>query len=159
ALLENGVDRADPAIRKADEVVRTLAERSDQTYDLALAILFLARVQQATRGPNDALIRRLGERLADGEQEGRWSYQVPIDAGTGTRREPGTGSRRRPRRCVFNQGGNSNTQFALLGIWAAGRHGFEPNATLEAIGAHFRGTQNPGGGWGYYPGPGSTDAM
>ncbi len=45
ALLENGVDRADPAIAAAAEAVRSLAPRSDQTYDLALAILFLARVQ------------------------------------------------------------------------------------------------------------------
>src|SRR4051812_45077548 len=38
ALLENGVEPSDRSIGKAAEVVRVLARRSDQTYDLSLAI-------------------------------------------------------------------------------------------------------------------------
>ena len=57
ALLENGVKADDPSIARAEEVVRTLAERSDQTYDLSLAILFLSRVKKTGQG--DDLIRRL----------------------------------------------------------------------------------------------------
>ena len=56
-------------------------------------------------------------------------------------------------------GDNSNTQFALLGIWAAGRHGFDPNESLGSIDGHFRGTQGPGGRWGYVPGDAGRDAM
>src|ERR1700723_2087931 len=45
ALLENGVVRDAPSISRAREVVVSLAGGSDQTYDLALAILLLARCQ------------------------------------------------------------------------------------------------------------------
>jgi VWFA-related protein len=159
ALLENGVDYADSAIAGAAEAVRTLAPRSDQTYDLALAILFLARAQAQTQGPNDDLIRRLAGRLAGGEQGGMWTYTVPLDrdeAATGSART-GRGMPRKSRRSIVCD--NSNTQFALLGIWAAGRHGFDANEALEAIDGHFRDSQNRDGRWGYRIGQGGTDAM
>jgi VWFA-related protein len=152
ALLENGVDRADPAVAKAERAVRRLAAGSDQTYDLSLAILFLARVGQGARGgPDDGLIRRLAERLAGGGADGFWGYTVPLDAG---------GSRR-GRRWFRNTGpaDNSNTQFALLGIWAAGRHGFDSNEALGAIDRHFRSTRVDGGGWGYRTGMPGENAM
>ena len=79
ALLENGVGADDPAIGRAAEVVRLLAKRSDQTYDLALAILFLARRQAGATGPDDPLIRRLGARLAGGGPGGLWDYGVPLE--------------------------------------------------------------------------------
>ncbi len=168
ALLENGVDPSDKAIGKATEVVRTLAARSDQTYDLALAILFLSRVQPGSRGPHDDLIQRLGRRLAGGGAAGVWDYNVPLEndestTGRGEERPPTSAkkrlnSRSRPRARI-NNGDNSNTQFALLGIWAAGRHGFDSNDTLEAIDGHFRGSQNFPGRWGYKPGMAGTNAM
>ena len=77
ALMENGVARDAPAISRAREVVVELAPASDQTYDLALAILFLARCQQGRRGEADALIQTLGRRLAGGDHEGIWTYTVP----------------------------------------------------------------------------------
>jgi len=155
ALMENGVDRADPVIARAGEVVHTLAIRSDQTYDVALAILFLARTQGGSRGPDDALIRRLAARLAAGEQRGMWSYNVPLER---VERDelPRRPSRSRRLRAV---GDNSNTQFAVLGIWAAGRHGFDPNDTLEAVDQHFRETSGRDGGWAYEPGSGRTNSM
>ena len=168
ALLENGVDPSDKAIGKATEVVRTLAARSDQTYDLALAILFLSRVQPGSRGPHDDLIQRLGRRLAGGGPAGLWNYNVPLDSDESTKdssdeRAPTTAkkrpnSRARPRLRV-SDGDNSNTQFALLGIWAAGRHGFDSNDALEAIDGHFRESQNFPGRWGYRPGMTGTNAM
>ena len=60
ALLENGTSREAHEISKAREVVTTLARSSDQTYDLALAILFLARCQQARTASDDSLIQALG---------------------------------------------------------------------------------------------------
>ena len=66
ALLENGVAREAREISKAREIVTTLARESDQTYDLALAILFLARCQQTRTGDADALIQTLGRRLGAG---------------------------------------------------------------------------------------------
>jgi VWFA-related protein len=168
ALLENGVDPSDRAIGKATEVVRTLAARSDQTYDIALAILFLSRVQPGSRGPQDDLIQRLGRRLAGGAPTGFWNYNVPLESdestkGSSDKPAPATtkkrpNSRARPR-LRLGDGDNSNTQFALLGIWAAGRHGFESNDALEAIDGHFRETQNYPGRWGYKPGMAGTNAM
>ena len=77
ALMENGVARDAPEISRAREIVSEMATTSDQTYDIALAILFLARCQQGRRGEADALIRTLGQRLAGGDREGIWDYQVP----------------------------------------------------------------------------------
>jgi len=158
ALLENGVEPSDAALGKASEAVGTLARRSDQTYDLALAVLYLARVQKASSGPNDALIRSLAGRLAGGEDAGQWSYTVPTGGGDSS--GPGSyPSRRRSRGRPARDGDNSNTQFALLGLWAAGRHGFDSSPSLEAIDAHFRATRDPQGCWGYKPGDGARDAM
>jgi VWFA-related protein len=159
ALLENGVARDDRAVASAQEVVRALAARSNQTYDLALAILFLARVQPGTRGSNDRLIAQLGRRLAGGERGGMWSYTVPLDQASDRGRPATSAGRSRRFGRTIGKGDNSNTQFALLGIWAAGRHGFDANDTLESIDGHFRSTQQPDGRWGYQAlGPG-TDSM
>ncbi|SIO67246.1 VWFA-related domain-containing protein [Singulisphaera sp. GP187] len=158
ALMENGIDRDDPTITRAGSVVRSLAVRSTQTYDLALAILFLARAQVETRGPDDPLIQRLAARLAAGEQGGMWSYTVPLESV-----EDDDVRSRRPRRDLSRRaveaGDNSNTQFALLGIWAASRHGFDPNASLAAIDAHFRRSPDRNGRWGYVSGASGTDSM
>src|SRR5262249_48674887 len=65
-----------------------------------------------------------------------------------------------PRQQVFpGQGDHSNTQFALLGLWAAGRHGFDPDAALESIDDHFRSSQLDDGRWGYRPGMSGSEAM
>jgi VWFA-related protein len=163
ALLENGVAPTDPAIGRASEVVKAMARRSELTYDVSLAILFLARVQQGQSGPNDVLIRRLARRLEAGSNDGIWNYTLPAvaDEETGetfsstparTRNQS-----RRPRRP--GDGDNSNTQFALLGIWAAGRHGFDSNPALEEIDRHFRTTSDEVGRWGYKPGEGARNAM
>ncbi len=157
ALLENGVEANDHSIATALEAVRALARNSDQTYDISLAILFLARVRKGQTGPNDALIRKLATRLANGSHGGLWDYQVPLTGDT-----EDDGSSRRTRRSSRNpptSGDNSNTQFALLGIWAAGRHGSDSNATLEDVDTHFRSTVNDDGRWGYKPGEGSRPSM
>jgi VWFA-related protein len=153
ALLENGVDRTDAAIKRARAVVREAALDTWQTYDLSLAILFLARVQPETSGPDDELIARLGERLARGEYDGGWSYEVP-------RTEQRAGSSRGAlERLLGGIPDNSNTQFALLGVWGAGRHGFDSNDALEAIDRHFRTTQDRSGRWGYHSSGGGSPAM
>jgi VWFA-related protein len=164
ALLENGVAADDPVIRGARGVVDTLARRSDQTYDLALAILFLARQQRGHRGEGDALIQAVARRLAAGDNGGIWNYTVPRripDTGGQRDRPSRTAARERARRPRggWQSGDHSNTQFALLGIWAAGRHGFNPDDALEAIDDHFRESQQTDGGWGYRTGMPSSEAM
>ncbi len=168
ALLENGVGIDNGAIARARQVVETLARQSDQTYDLSLAILFLARLQQGRRGAGDSLIQALANRLAGGDHEGMWTYQVPLDdadrqAGRSRAGRPKR-ERERPKRArrmaMFGSAGdNSNTQFALLGLWVAGRHGFDSDPSLEAIDQHFRSSQLDDGRWGYRLGMGGGDAM
>jgi VWFA-related protein len=181
ALLENGAKPEDPAIARAHEVVDALARASDQTYDLSLAILFLARSQRGRRGPADALIQSLALRLAHGSQDGMWTYQVPHEVSdsrtSGARSEasdsPSSHSRSRSRsrrserrgimprlaQMFMGVGDNSNTQFALLGLWAASRHGFDPDDALDSIDQHFRSSQLDDSRWGYRLGMPGADAM
>jgi hypothetical protein len=48
-----------------------------------------------------------------------------------------------------NRGDNSNTQFGLLGLWVAKRHGVPVQPSLAFVEQHFRRTQLPDGSWGY----------
>ena len=185
ALMENGTARDDPAIQKASEIVHQMSIRSSQTYDVSLAILFLARESSGSRGGNDDLIYRLADRLSLGGQEGLWSYKLPLEneqtyqlrrrhyapyrrrklsgsqlktgegqagAGRDLGENPSDDQLPPPVRIARRLGGpgdNSNTQFALLGLWAASRHGFDADPPLRAIDEHFRSLQKPDGSWGY----------
>ncbi len=44
---------------------------------------------------------------------------------------------------------NSNTQFAILGVWAAARHNIPMERTLAMLVKRFRTSQNADGSWGY----------
>src|SRR5579871_4410605 len=48
---------------------------------------------------------------------------------------------------------NSNTQFALIALWSARRHGMPVEKSLRLVEKRFRETQTKGG-WAYVPGPG-----
>jgi len=48
-------------------------------------------------------------------------------------------------------GDNSNTQFAILALWAARRHGMPVEQALALTEARFRRSQQVDGGWGYMP--------
>jgi hypothetical protein len=52
---------------------------------------------------------------------------------------------------------NSNTQFAILALWVARRHGIPVDRALARIDSRFRGSQQRDGGWGYIP-PASNPA-
>jgi len=55
---------------------------------------------------------------------------------------------------------NSCTQYGVLGIWAAARAGFKPAEKFwMTMSKHFRGCQNPDGGWGYQKGSSSSANM
>ncbi len=71
------------------------------------------------------------------------------------------GPRGKPRiRMMPARDDNSNTQFAIMALWAARRHYVPMEQTLALVEARFRASQKPGGGWGYqYNGPGQKDAM
>ena len=44
---------------------------------------------------------------------------------------------------------NSNTQFAVLALWVARRHGLPTEDALKQVTNRYRKTQNSDGGWGY----------
>lgn len=48
---------------------------------------------------------------------------------------------------------NSNTQFAILALWVARRHGLPVDAALNRVDKRFRQSQNSDGGWGYVYSP------
>jgi hypothetical protein len=199
-LLACGVAPDDPAVRRAAARVRAGAGGEHQTYDLALAILFLDRLaDRQDRG----VIRTLAARLIAGQSAaGGWTYNCPpvqdaeredlfdllealgspesagrvsgYDGPTRTTRpESGrvSGSvadrgRLPPRlknlpvlqpppgdKVLFRGGGgdNSNTQFALMALWVARKHGVPVERTMALVGARFRASQNGDGSWGYHP--------
>jgi hypothetical protein len=127
ALLECGVKSKDPAIERAAEFVRSRASQCRQTYDIALMIFFLDRLGDKADQP---LLVTLGERLRDGQaQSGAWTYMCQNFAIPG--------------------GDNSNTQFAVLGLWVARRHNVNVKEALARTDQYFRNSQLEDGGWQY----------
>ncbi len=263
-LLECGVPPGHEQVQKAARVVREAGLTMQQTYELALSILFLDRLGDPGDRP---LIQTLALRLVAGQTEaGGWTYQCPILpavleqnlltvmryqqrpplagdlaakrpapggdlAGSGRTGPSGTVAGKGPgdpgksiqgsaspspspapgstiplpegearpqpkpeprpdaaaakkaldalpvplRRIPalheppasaqaprFDRSDNSNTQFAILGVWVAGRHGVPAEKTLAHIARRFRFSQAPDGGWNYpysVPGNGSTPSM
>src|SRR5258708_23993707 len=182
-LIECGVSRTDPQVLKAAAFVRANSADLKNTYDLALAVLFLDRVGNPKDHP---LIQTLVLRLIAGQTNtGGWHYECPV-LGAEVQRlllgtlqklskqkpEPG-----KPKPHVLtgvpdalklmpvwhglNPAGltmidpaekktdNSNTQFALLAMWAARRHGVPVERTLNLLAHRFRTSQNVDGGWSY----------
>jgi hypothetical protein len=56
-------------------------------------------------------------------------------------------------------GDNSNTQFAMLALWTARRHGVPTDQALLASYQRFVHSQNQDSGWGYAVGANSTNTM
>jgi hypothetical protein len=134
ALLESGVRPKEPAIERSAQFIRSRANSCTQTYSLALIIFFLDRL--GDRG-DEPLIVTLGERLRNGQNaNGAWTYTCRVAAAPVQGGLPGGGD-------------NSNTQFAILGLWVARRHGVDVKAALERTDQYFRGSQAQDGGWNY----------
>ncbi len=141
AMLENGVLPSDPSIQKAYNYVKDGAATNKHTYNLGLTILFLTRMGSHADRP---LIQRLARRLMGGQFDGGdWPYECPIDSDVESSR-PGQQHMRKS-----GIGDNSNTQFAVLGLWAATRAGAQVDEALELVGKRFRGSQAESGGWDY----------
>jgi hypothetical protein len=188
-LLECGVPVDDAGIQKTADAVRAGAVEAEDTYSMALCVLFLDRLGE----PVDvALIESLTVRLMAGQnKQGQWSYKCPRAEGTEQQRlaamvkergaagrareapkaEPGQRNFKDLPREIQDQleqlgrkrggpggglgpnlglsGDNSNTQFAVLGLWVARRHGLPVDGALAETEKHFRGSQEAGGGWCY----------
>lgn len=67
------------------------------------------------------------------------------------KRKPDKGDKEEALRGLAGGGDNSNTQFAILGLWVAGRHGVPIDKAMAKVDARFRFSQNGDGGWSYSP--------
>ncbi|HEX4589112.1 MAG TPA: hypothetical protein VH120_04240, partial [Gemmataceae bacterium] len=176
-LLECGVPAGDEPIRKGVKLVRDDCPAMNKVYNLSLAILLLDRLGDPL---DDPLIHVLAVRLMEGQTPlGAWTYITPdvpgdevqkLEAMAKQRAEmktaPAPADRPKPAPDIVErlkrleqrrthpetgaQVDNSNTQFALLGLWVARRHGIPSDAALRRAEAYFRATQNSGR-WGYMP--------
>jgi hypothetical protein len=74
ALIESGVPTSDTGLKKAAELVRVNATELDDTYEAALAILFLDRMKEEGYKP---VIQMLAGRLIAAQgPTGGWGYKV-----------------------------------------------------------------------------------
>jgi hypothetical protein len=172
ALLEARVPVDDPAMQKAAQWLRTRMTRADKTYELSLALLFFDRLGD----PQDkAAIRTLAVRLIAGQwPSGGWTYRCSILSPKNEealteflrQREEAVGDNKAPpavpapfkslavchnppKLVMDTTTDNSNTQFALLALWLARRHGVPVAATLRLAAQRFENTQHPDGSWPY----------
>jgi hypothetical protein len=176
-LLECGIPADDPGIQKAARAVREEASGVLVTYSLSLCILFLERLGDKSDEPLiQAMGVRL---LAGQNSDGGWTYYCPSVSDAEQRRlkqlfkqrtalvareKAGPGGRPAVAdpgpeilgmlasiagRQVSAPDDNSNTQFAILGLWVARRHGIPIEVAMARVQARFRGTQNSNAGWGY----------
>jgi hypothetical protein len=141
ALLSSGLPPEHPVVADGLRFLRESREPQGgfETYQASVMLMALAAAKQ----DKDKLrIQSLAQKLesfqvARAGHAGMWNY------GRGLGAED-----------------NSNTQFAILALREAAIAGVTVSRrTWELAAAHFIGTQNPDGGWGYHIGPPSTGSM
>jgi|SRR5579883_23503 len=171
ALLEAGTPANDPAIKAITGIVRKDAYRENQTYHVALCLMYLDRFGDPADEP---LIQILAVRLLVGQTNGGgWGYQciggVPGEDEKRLReiKADHTPGKLHPDVEKYGQmlvaaraqaaangsvtiDDNSNTQFALLAIWMARKHGVPVEPALDLIEKRFMGSQDQRtGNWPY----------
>jgi len=121
------------------------------TYSASLLVLALTRIDPRRHRKR---IHLLADRLASAQRKSdMWTYGLGAPS-TGKGRARGG----KPRAAVRGGGGdNSNSQFAILALWAAQTlAGYKtPRETWQRVHDFYRDTQNAVGVWGYRPTKGS----
>jgi hypothetical protein len=178
ALLESGVPPGDPTIRKAAAALRRAAVSDTSTYHISLLILFFDKLADPEDVPliESLAVRLMQGQLA----VGGWTYEVPkVPAAEQARLQgivtnykgggkmpplPRTAKqlapavqaqlaqlgRAGPGGGGIIKGDNSNTQFAIVGLWVARKYGIPADPCLVKSGKHFWNTQSPrDGSWDY----------
>jgi len=131
ALLEGGVKPDDPVMRRGLPYLRSL--KAEHTYVVSLQTQALGKANQKVDAD---LIRRNVKWLEKaaawkGDQLDGWSYTAAGGAG--------------------NRTDNSNTRYAISGLYAAHKAGFkvEKDGFWEAVREYYVRTQTTAGGWTY----------
>jgi hypothetical protein len=181
ALLECGVAAGDGSVRRAAAVVREASPTLAHTYSLALAVLFLDRLGDPADVPliESMAVRLLAGQgklggwsyqcpavSTDEIRRLRAVLKVrpePPRSDPEKRREVKDLPREIQKQLEMLNGreedtglfsglaDNSNTQFAVLALWIARRHGIPVDRALARVDGRFRGSQGRDGGWGYIP--------
>jgi hypothetical protein len=178
-LLECGEPPSEAHVQAAAKTLRLACadqQKVHQTYTIALAVMFFDRLGEPGDEP---LIQALTMRLMAGQNgSGGWDYGCPalpddfyrkLTAGLQQAvlkvRDPAADKHEPPPRADRQEvlqitgklrntsggdnGDNSNTQFATLGLWVARRHGQPVDDCLLEVARHFKETQHADGGWSY----------
>jgi hypothetical protein len=161
-LLESGVPAGDAAVKAAARFIRRSGPALFRTYDLALGVLFLDRLGD----PRDRqLIRSLALRLVAGQTAwGGWGYNCAVLTAAQQKKLEKQLLKKTPadlpkklRSPTYPKGrvdlssdraDNSNTQFAVLALGAARRHGLPLDYPLALVELRFRLSENTTG-WEY----------
>lgn len=177
ALLEAGVPVNDPVVQTITERIRNASYDQTNTYHIALCLMYLDRYGD----PADAArIQILAVRLLVGQTpSGGWTYtccgapsgedakwlrglkHTDIPAGKLHPDIEKYGQALAAARPGGANGGddNSNTQFGVLAVWMARKHGVPVENALELIEKRFVGTQDTRSGNWAYSGPGGGVAI
>jgi hypothetical protein len=138
-----------------------LGDPADEPLIVSMALRLLAG--QATNGgwtyecpkPQDDEVRRLSEQA--GRRSELRTKPAPPSATPSRRQTADLPAEVQNRlRQILEQplrespiADNSNTQFAILALWIARRHGVPVEAALARVEQRFRQSQSPNGGWSY----------
>ena len=144
ALLNAGLEPSDPQMQRALRYLRKI--NPDSTYVVALQTMVFSRAEPEK---DRMLIARNVEKLENSELvdaggRGSWSYFS---------RKPGMNRGGRnigPGAAWVGLGDNSNSQFALLGLYEAEQVGVKSSdKTWRFARKHWEEGQHPDGSWGY----------
>lgn len=158
ALIHGGADRNQEPLKGAIRHMRTAPLSS--TYNVALTAIALCNLDRARYQKR---IQECAQWLVDSQcANGQWSYgdfrgqALPgttptesdgLDAASGPLSDVAL---QRQRPATTQQGDNSNTQFAVMGLWAAHLARIQsPAATWKRIRDFFIRCQGSEGGWSY----------
>jgi hypothetical protein len=167
ALLECGVPVEDPVVRQVAEQVRTSARKLTNPYEVSVTIWFLDRLG-GEKDPD--LIRSLAlgliaaqtsgggwgylsHPLSDAEEDRlMWMLKEPPPADSSASLPPAVRFRpeQKPGPEDLRYDDNSSTQFAILALWAARKHGVPVERSLAMVEQRFRTSQNRDGSWCYF---------
>jgi len=168
ALLEAGTPANDAAVKTITATVRDAAYKQTSTYPIALCLMYLDRLGDPADVP---AIQMLAVRLLVGQNgNGGWGYIcIPSVSADDEQRlramKPGAAGKFHPDVEKYGQAltagaqqsgagapgdDNSNTQFAVLGVWISRKHGVPVDNALELIEKRFSASQDEQtGNWSY----------
>ena len=157
-LLECGVPADDPAVLRVAEIVRAEAPKMDKIYTLSTSLFFLNRWAESRplTATDGKLAQTFALRIIAGQlSRGVWWYEGVILPPEGEAKLLASLKDGRYRPTRSRPYSLSNTQFAMLALWGARKHGVPVREPLLAAANHFHASQFPDGHWIY----GDTQAV